>query len=126
MSKKKQDEKELIHKSIEPHSLPCKLTTEQKAESADQLATAIQQAESLELERKSVMGNFKSRKEFLIERIHNLTTHVKDGIEMRSVDCTLSLNYSKLKATLTRNDTNQIIEERPMTEEEKQMEFEYS
>lgn len=118
MSKK---EKETIHTTHEPHTLPCKLSEKDKAQAAEELATAIQQGESLELERKSVLGDLKKRKDNLIERIHNLTISVKDGIVMRSVDCTLKLNHTKLNAILIRLDTDEIVDERPMTQEEKQM-----
>lgn len=114
-------EKDTIHTTHEPHTLPCKLNEKDKAESAEELATAIQQGESLELERKSVLGDLKKRKDNLIERIHNLTIQVKDGIVMRSVDCELKLNHTKLKAILIRADTEEIIDERPMTQNEKQM-----
>lgn len=120
MAKKKED---LIHKSKEPHKLPCKLNPVQKAEAAEQLANAVGQAESLELERKTIAKDFASRKEALVERIHNLSNMVKEGVEMRSIDCELQLNFSKLTAILTRLDTCEIIEERPLTEEEKQQEM---
>jgi len=122
MGKKKTSD--LTHKSKESHRLPCKISKEQKAEAADQLATAIQEADSLELERKTTLKDLGSRKEALIEKIHKLTQQVKDGVEQRSVDCELQLNYTKLTATLVRLDTEEIVEERPMTEEEKQMNFE--
>lgn len=114
-------EKDIIHTTHEPHTLPCKLDEKDKAEAAEELATAIQQGESLELERKSVLGGLKKRKDNLIERIHNLTIQVKDGIVMRSVDCELNLNHTKLNAILIRTDTEEIVDERPMTQEEKQM-----
>lgn len=117
----KKPEKDLIHTTHEPHILPCKLSEKDKAEAAEDLATAIQQGESLELERKSALGDFKKRKDNLLERIHNLTISVKDGIMMRSLECELKLNHTKLTATLIRPDTNEVFDERPMTQEEKQM-----
>lgn len=118
MSKK---EKDTIHTTHEPHTLPCKLDEKDKAEAADQLATAIQQGESLELERKSALGDFNKRQKFLVSRIHNLTINVKDGIIMKSVDCELKLNHTTLTAILIRTDTKEEVETRPMTLEEKQM-----
>lgn len=118
MSKK---EKDIIHTTHEPHTLPCKLTEKDKAVAAEELATAIQQGESLELERKSALGDLKKRKDNLLERIHNLTIKVKDGIEMRPVECELKLNHTKLTATLIRPDTGEEVETREMTLEEKQM-----
>lgn len=120
-SKMSKKEKDVVHTTHEPHTLPCKLNEKDKAEAAEQLATAIQQGESLELERKSVLGDLTKRKGNLVERIHNLTINVKDGIVMRLVDCELELNHTKLSATLVRTDIDEVIDERPMTQEEKQM-----
>lgn len=112
-----------IHKSSEPHMLPCKLSTKGKAEAAVRLAKAIQQIESYAIEKKSVLADFKSRAEGLTKTIHELTRQVTDGVEICAVDCELILNYTKLTAKLTRKDTGEIVEDRTMTEDEKQMTF---
>jgi len=122
---KKQNKDDLVKVTHEPHKLPFKLGQKEKAEAAEQLATTLQAAESLELERKSVLGEFKSRLNALEERIHKLTLNVKDGVEMRSVECELRLNYTTLAATLIRSDTKEVVEERPMTDEEKQMNLDF-
>lgn len=125
MAKKKAKSKDCIHKSREPHILPCKLSEKDRAEAADKLATAIQRVESLELEKRSKVAEFKGLIDVQKERIHKLTIEVKDGVAERPVDCELALNYSKLSATLTRFDIDEIVEERPMSEEEKQMELDF-
>lgn len=121
------DEKkdDLIKKTHEPHVLPCKLSQEDRAEAADKLATAIQRVESLTLEKKAKMAEFKGLIDHQAERIHSLTVEVKDGIAQRTVDCELRLNYSKLNAILIRLDTEDLVEEREMTTEEKQMKFDF-
>jgi hypothetical protein len=126
MTKKKQIEEsaDVIHKTNEPHILPCPLGPKERAEAAQELANAISEGESLELEKKSVTASFKSRLDSVKERIHNLSRKVKDGVEMKSVDCELQLNHTKLTATLVRLDTKEFIEERPLTQEEKQMNLE--
>ena len=118
---KKKEISDVVHATQETNTLPCIITGKERAEAADQLATAIQQGESLELERKSTMGDLKKRKDNLLERIHNLTIKVKDSIEMRPVVCELRLNHTKLTATLVRLDTNEEVESRPLSSEEKQM-----
>jgi len=119
MTKKK--EIDVVHTTQEPHTLPCMITSKERAEAADQLAMAIQQGESLALERKSALGDLKKRQDNLLERIHNLSIKVKDSIEMRPVVCELRLNHTKLTATLIRLDTNEEVESRPLSSEEKQM-----
>jgi len=81
--------------------------------------------ESLAIERKTVMSEFKQRKEKLEEQIHTTSLMVKEGVAMRSVKCELQLNYSKLRATIIRLDTEEIVEEREMTADEKQMKLEF-
>lgn len=110
-------------KVTEFHNLPCSLTLPERAEAAQELANVIYVAESLELEKKSTMAGFKSRMDCIKERIHNLSRKVKDGIEIRPVDCELQLNHTKMTAILIRLDTQEIIEERPLTAEEKQLNF---
>ena len=116
-------EKDMVKVTHELHHLPCELGEKDRAEAADRLAKALEQAESLALERKSVTGDFKSRLGALNERIHRLMVNVKNGVEMRSIDCELRLNYTKLTVMLVRKDTGEMVEERPMTSEEKQMEL---
>lgn len=110
-------------RTTEPHRLPCKLSDRDKTLRANLLADAVRTLESLELEKKAVVGDFKSRMDAQKELIHKFSAQIKDGVEIRSVDCTLDLNLSKLTATLTRSDTNKVVDVRPMTEEEKQMDF---
>ncbi|KKN74461.1 hypothetical protein LCGC14_0390810 [marine sediment metagenome] len=117
--------KDLIQKTHEPHVLPCKLTERDRADAADKLATALQRVESLTLEKKAKVAEFKGMIDNQAERIHSLTIEVKDGIAQRTIECELLLNYSKLTATLVRLDIGDIVEEREMTHYEKQMKFEF-
>lgn len=124
MAKRKSD-KPLIHTSQEPHRVKFTLTNDEKAEAANELASSYMQLESLAIEKKTAMSEFKNRRERIEERIHTLSLKVKEGVEMRSVLCELRLDYSSLRATVIRLDTEEIVEEREMTEDEKQMKFEF-
>ena len=117
--------KDVIQKTQEPHRVKCVLTADEKAEAAMELANTYQAMESLAIERKTVMSEFKQRKEKLEEQIHTTSLMVKEGVAMRSVKCELQLNYSKLRATIIRLDTEEIVEEREMTNDEKQMKLEF-
>jgi len=116
---------DLVHVTHEPHPLACKLTTLDRAVAAGQLAEAIQNLESLEITRKTETKNFNSLKQQFTGSIHRLSREVANGEAVRSVDCELRLNQSKLTATLVRTDTGEIADERPMTEEEKQMDIDF-
>ena len=124
-SKEKIMAKDVIQKTQEPHRVKCVLTADEKAEAAMELANTYQAMESLAIERKTVMSEFKQRKEKLEEQIHTTSLMVKEGVAMRSVKCELQLNYSKLRATIIRLDTEEIVEEREMTNDEKQMKLEF-
>ena len=113
--------KDVIHKSNEPHTLPCKLSEKDRAEAADKLATALQRVDTLKLEKKAKVTEYNSLIDIQADQIHKLTVEVKDGVAQRSIDCELRLNYTKMTAVLVRLDLNGIVEERPMNEEEKQM-----
>lgn len=117
--------KDVIQKTQEPHRVKCVLTADEKAEAAMELANTYQAMESLAIERKTAMSEFKQRKEKLEEQIHVTSLMVKEGVAMRSVPCELQLNYSKQKATIIRLDTEEIVEEREMTDDEKQMRLEF-
>ena len=117
--------KDCIHKSQEPHRVKCVLTTDEKAEAAMQLANAYTEKESLAIEKKTAMTEYKQRKEKIEEQIHVTSLKVREGVEMRTVKCELRLNYSTGDAVLVRLDTGVIVEEREMTADEKQMKLEF-
>lgn len=116
---------DLIHVTHEPHSLACKLSTKDKAEAAGQLAEQIQNLESLEIARKTENKNYNSLKQQITGSIHRLSREVASGETIRSVDCELIMNRTKLTATLIRTDTGEKVSERPMTNEETQMDMEF-
>ena len=124
-TEKSQKKGDLIHTSEEPHDLPCKLTTAERATAAGLLANAVENLKALEDEKKDVMADINARKKRLVKDLNTLSRHVKDGEATRSVMCELELNYNTLTATLTRKNTGEVVDERPMTEEEKQTQFDF-
>jgi len=112
---------DVIQKTQEPHRVKCVLTNEEKAEAAMELANTHQAMESLAIEKKAAMTEFKQRKEKLEEQIHVDSLMIKEGVAMRSVVCELQLNRTKGRAIIIRLDKNEIVEERDMTNDEQQM-----
>ncbi len=125
MAKKEAKSKDRIKVTHEPHPLACKLTTQDRAFAAGQLAEAIQNLESLEVEHKVETKNYNSRKQQFTGSIHRLSREVSNGEAVRSVDCELRLNYTTLTASLVRTDTGEMFEERPMNEDEKQEDLDF-
>ena len=119
--------KDVIHISQESHQVKCKLTEPEKAAAALVLANAHQEQESLVIEKKAALGTFKQRVDKLAEQIHVTSLMVQSGFEIRSVLCELKLNYTTGRATVTRLDLpGGIVEEREMTDDEKQMQLPYT
>lgn len=117
--------KGIIKHTKEFHSLPVDLTTEEIAQAAKDLATELQELESIQIEKKAVMKEYNSQIDNKNKRIHRLMTHVKNGVEYRSVECDLQFHIDKVQAILVRNDMGEVVEERPMTDEEKQIQIEF-
>ena len=107
----------------ETHVLPCPITEVERAEYANKLAECIQDLRALEDERKQVMKSFASRKQDLETDTATLSRTVRSGEVMKSVECELVLNYTRLTATLKRTDTGEVVNERPMTQQERQMDM---
>jgi len=120
MAKKDKDAGDRIKVTHEPRPLACKLTIQDRAVAAGQLAEAIQNLESLEIVRKTDTKNFNSLKQQFTGSIHRLSREVANGEAVRSVDCELRLNYTTLMASLWRTDSGEMYDQRPMTEDEKQ------
>ena len=125
MAKKEKETGDRIKITHEPHPLACKLTTEDRAIAAGQLAEAFQNLEALEIQHKTDTKNFNSLKQQFAGSVHRLSREVANGEAVRSVDCELRLNYTTLTASLWRTDTGEMYDQRPMTEDEKQMDIDF-
>jgi len=125
MVKKEKDTGDRIKVTHEPHPLACKLTTQDRAVAAGQLAEAIQNLEALEIQHKTDTKNFNSLKQQFAGSVHRLSREVANGEAVRSVDCELRLNYTTLTASLWRTDTGEMHDQRPMTEDEKQEDLDF-
>jgi len=107
----------------ESHKLPCKLTDKERALAGESVAELVKQTEELEMEKKAYTASVGGQIKILMEKISRQSAMIRDGVEMRMVECELSLNYTTLKATVTRKDTKVEVETRDLNEDEKQMEF---
>ena len=55
--------------------------------------------------------------------VGKLSPRIHSGIETRDVQCVQETNWTRLTVKIVREDTGEIVESRPMREEEKQMEL---
>ena len=109
--------------SEETHLLTCDLTTAERAASVMGLCKALEAEGALDAERKATMSEFKSRKDKLAEQVGVLRAQVETGKVIRPVKCSLTFDYVRLTATVKRMDTCEVIEERDMNSDEKQMDL---
>lgn len=103
--------------------LPCQLTRDEKAQAADSLANAISERDALEDQRKAAVDQFKAKisgKEADISKFAGL---VRTGVEYRNVTCERRRDYNLGEVIVRRVDTGAVVTRRPMTEPERQAEF---
>ena len=112
---------DIIRDTEEPHTLACKMTEAELQGEQDNLLRLLQDVEELDLQKKSVVADFASRKKKLDEMLEASRKKLGSKDVMRSIMCTLKLNFTKLTATLFRQDTYEQVNERPMNEEERRM-----
>jgi len=119
MAKSKKDDKIRTTKGMYP--VKCILTPDETREAGFRLAGYYQDIETINQEKKAALADFKNRIEAINDKIHKASIMIKQGIEVRQIECEMVMDYNKNTVTLTRLDTNDVVDRRGMTNEEKQM-----
>lgn len=103
--------------------LLCQLTTVERNLRAAALADAIESKESAKDRHAAARRAMKDELEEIEGRIHALSKCVGSGAESRQVEveCVKDLDEGTYRET--RTDTGEVVEERPLTTEERQMEI---
>lgn len=114
-------EQDAIKTTHETRTLKCQLTDQEIREASDCLARNLDEIEMLEDEQQKIKSDFKAQIEAREAATRVQKNLVRDKYAFRSVRCSLTQNYSTLKVTVTREDTGEVISDRPMNEEEKQL-----
>lgn len=104
-------------------SLPCKLTDEERLEFADNLAEASQAVESAENAKKSAMKQHNYEIQLAQTRRDRLANIVASKTEYRDVTVEERWDWNADKFTRTRTDTGEIVMERRLTDDERQLEM---
>lgn len=120
MAKKDENKIKTTH---EIHLLKCDLTQEELLQYGEELATVLDNLRRLQDEKESVVKEFKAREAAFDAEIVVKQLLVRNKYEYCQIDCTLTLDYTDQSAVLIRQDTNETIKERKMTEDEKQMDL---
>jgi hypothetical protein len=85
------------------------------------LANAIADLEALTQEKAEFMAEHKGRHKDAKAKVKLLAEKIRTGSEMRMVECHLEKDYLGNAVRTYRTDTNELVEERAMTPEERQL-----
>ena len=121
MSKTNRADKSVTRKVTKP--LPCHLTDEEVLKYGREVARATTERDRIASEAKSVAKDYASKVAEQNAIVGKLSPRIHSGIETRDVECVEVKNWTKLTVSVTRQDTGEVIESRPMREDEKQAEL---
>lgn len=102
--------------------LMVKLSDSELLRYGKEIGEAKSECERVEEAAKSAAAEFKAKLTEINGRINKLARFLGTGEERRGVECSAFYDYSNARVTVTRTDTEEVIEDRPMEEGEKQME----
>ena len=103
--------------------LKCQLTEKEKTELSAKIAKAISDRSSAEAKLKEVNASIKAQIAQLDAEISEKALQINNDYEYRNVECRIDKDYRLGTVTITRLDTDEVIRERPLTAEERQMEL---
>lgn len=89
------------------------------------LANAVESLEIINSAKKTAVAEYGAKAKAIALDIQELSRCIRSGYFLREVACEKRMNLGLLTVTVTRQDTGEIVEERPMNTEEKQMTMEF-
>ncbi len=110
-----------VSQEVVKEYLRCLLTEKEKTELSSTIAKTISDKGILEGRLKEVTTSLKADMAKCDAQISEIAQQINNGYIYRNVDCRMEKNYRLGSVTITRLDTGEIIRERPMTSEERQM-----
>lgn len=105
----------------ETRSLRHDLPAAELADLGQQLSRAVKAQQELTDEKAEAMAEFNQRVKAGTARINELANALNSGYEMREVHCHRIIDFDAGIARIKRLDTGEIIEERPLLDDERQM-----
>lgn len=103
--------------------LPVQLSVHEILSRGERLAALFELLEQLKSDRSDDMQQWKKRIDDKQAEAHRLAIIITTGYEDRPVSTCTTFDYKRLTVTKTRTDTGEILDSRPMTEEERQREL---
>jgi len=114
-----------IKSNVEDRFLDYKLTEKEVAEASQSLATHLGQRSSLDDQLKTIKAEFKAKIEKCQADINLQARLVRDQKETRLIPCDVEYNYTTCMIKVTRKDTKEIVSDRKMIGDEKQMDMKF-
>ena len=102
-------------------TLPCALTDDDRLRIGSNLSEAVGQETVLEHELRDYKEDHKSRLLPVQSLISRLAGYIRDDSEPREIECAIVRDVRLCQIRVVRSDTNEVVEERAMTEFERQM-----
>jgi hypothetical protein len=116
-------DKETTYRETKVRDLPVALTPEQLEALSESLTDSLIQIQQLKEEAKDYAAEIKGKIAKHAAAIAKLTPIVHDRQEMKDVECEAVFDYVNNRVTVTRLDTEEVIEDRDLAETEKQMQM---
>lgn len=115
-----QDEMPEVKKYPFTKNLKVALTKDEVLSAAESLARTLDELNSLEDDKKSLTDSFKAKITEAEARATQFKAKVRDKYEWRPVDCEETRDPTEGTVVVVRLDTNETIEDRKMTYDERQ------
>ena len=96
---------------------------DEKKELAAQMSEASAKEEDLEVEKREVSADIKARIETTTRTRRDLAKKYRDGYEWRPIECEIDRDFEHGVVRVIRTDTGEEVEERKMTNAERQQEI---
>jgi hypothetical protein len=101
-------------------TLSVELGDEELKQKSDVLATRIEELDEVEQQRKSAMDGFKDHIKEIQGDISSLARQLRTRRENRVTPCMWERDDARMSMLLIRQDTGEIVETRPMRDDERQ------
>lgn len=107
-------------KEIITKTLLVKLTEKELLEFSDKLASLNQDLTQTDLEKKEISADYSAKEKSLQSNIASTSRIIVNKEEYRKIDCQWVFNNKKNIKNLKRLDTNEIIDTKDITDEDRQ------
>jgi len=104
-----------------PRDLPCRLTADELAQVAQDLALVIEEIDQEEDDQKETKDAMKERMSSLVARQRRVARTLRRGVVDRTVMVDVMADYETAVAREIQTDTGEVISSRPLTDHERQM-----